>query len=56
VPLGEPKKMAAALLDIIARPSVREEMARNARRWAEEQFSITVYARKLTQLYRDFLA
>ncbi len=56
VPVGEPEPLAAALVDLLARPELLEQLGANARRIATERFSSEIFARNVVDLYDSVFA
>ncbi len=54
-PPNDEEKLAEAVIRLLADPRLREEMGRNARRKAQEEFSLAAMARRLRGLYMDIL-
>lgn len=54
-PPDDEEKLAAAIIQLLADQRLREEMGRNARRKAQEEFSIAAMAGRLRRLYEEIL-
>jgi glycosyltransferase involved in cell wall biosynthesis len=55
VPLGDPPALAAAILEVLNDPVWRAQMARDAREWAEREFSLNALSAGMLRVYRELL-